>query len=347
MKSSLPLIFFLALLDEAQSLRFLGRVNPSTRELTWPGTGVSFTFTGTSASIGLEAITGTNSVQLQTDNQTIVILDVNGTSISTPAGLSSGTHTVTLRKRSEALYGSIFLGNITTTGTFTADSIPTRKIEVIGDSISVGYGLDGTYPCGNSAAVENNPKTYAALAADALGADYSIVAWSGIGLTRNYASATPDPSPIMPDRWTRYGAQDAKNSYTFPPDRVPDVVVISLGTNDFGYEAGIRDPLDPGVYGNATVSFVKTIQTRYPKAAFFLLTSPMLNDGWPSAADAQKTTQRLALERARDALGGTKVEVVDMPDQGSVVGCDYHPNAETHRRDGAILEEAIRRIMGW
>ena len=51
----------LALTNHAQAVRFLGRVNPATRELTWPGTGVSFTFTGTSATIGLNYVTGKRS----------------------------------------------------------------------------------------------------------------------------------------------------------------------------------------------------------------------------------------------------------------------------------------------
>ena len=157
------------------AVRFLGRVNPATKELSWPGTGVSFTFTGTSATIQLTSVTGTNSVDLIIDGGVpTVISNVAGTFISTPAGLSKGTHVVVLRKRSESQYGSIFIGDITTDGTIVASVAPGRRIEIIGDSISVGYGLDGVLGCTNSAALEDNPKTYEALAADALNADYSV-----------------------------------------------------------------------------------------------------------------------------------------------------------------------------
>lgn len=351
MLSFYPLVLLLALLDDVQAIRFLGRVNPETRELTWPGTGVSFTFTGSSASIGLQAVTGTNSVQLQVDGQTTIISDVAGSSISTPAGLAVGNHTVVLRKRSEALYGTIFIGNITTDGTFGPDAHPKRhqkrKIEFIGDSITVGYGLDGVLPCVNSAALEDNPKTYAALAADDVQADYDVVAWSGIGVTRNYVSSTPDTSPTMPDRWTRYGANDPVNSYTFPASATPDAVVINLGTNDFSYSAGVRPALVPEDYTAAMVKFVKTIKSHYPKATYFLLTSPMLNDGYPSAAEAQKTTQKNALNAAIAQLNGTRISLVDIPAQGSDVGCDYHPNAATHKADSEILVAALKAKLGW
>ena len=113
------------------------------------------------------------------------------------------------------------VGDVTTDGTLGVNAAPVRKIEVIGDSISVGYGLDGTNPCTNTAALEDNPKTYAALAANALGADYRIVAWSGEGLVRNIAT---DTRPLMPELYTRYGANDVDNSYTFPADWTPDAV---------------------------------------------------------------------------------------------------------------------------
>jgi lysophospholipase L1-like esterase len=325
------------------AFRFLGRVNPVTKELTWPGTGISFTFTGSSASIQLTSVTGTNSVDLIIDGgKPTVISNVAGTSISTPAGLSNGKHVVVLRKRSESLYGTIVIGGVTTDGTIGADVAPTRRIEIIGDSISVGYGLDGTNPCTNTAAVENNPKTYGALAAEQLGADYSVVAWSGKGLTRNIGN---DDAIIMPILYTRYGANDADNSYTFPAASAPDAIVINLGTNDFNY-LGSRDPINAATFTAGMVGFVKSIRTHYPNATYFLMTSPMLSDGYPTAADAQHTTLSNAVKAAITQLGG-KVQLVDWLTQGSDVGCDYHPNAATNAAEAPVLAAAIKAALKW
>jgi hypothetical protein len=74
----------------------------------------------------------------------------------------------------------------------------------------------------------------------------------------------------------------------------------------------------------------------------------MLNDGYPSTADAQKTTQKNALEAAAAQLkNSTSIQVVDMPSQGSDVGCDYHPNAATHAEEAEILAVALAKQMGW
>lgn len=339
----------------AGTLRFLGRVNPETRELTWPGTGISFTFVGTSATIHLTEVTGTNSVDIFIDDsQPIVISNVASTSISTPSGLSSGHHTVQLRKRSETLFGTIVVGDVTTDGYMVANPAPAHQIEFVGDSITVGYGLDGTYPCTNTAAVEDNPKTYAAVAANELNADYSVVAWSGKGLVRNYVTATPDTSPTMPELYTRYGANDADNSYTFPSSWMPEVVIINLGTNDFGYiltnasgdPYDARPPLDIATYTNGMVDFVRNIQKHYPMAEFILMSSPMLSDYYPTTGAPQHTTESNALKSAVAQIG-SNAHFVDWPTQGSAVGCDYHPIASTHAAEGAVLASAIKTILGW
>ncbi|PVH91589.1 carbohydrate esterase family 2 protein [Periconia macrospinosa] len=342
---SIFLLLISLTINGAQGERLLGRVNPETRELSWPGTGVAFSFTGSSATINLQRVSGSNSVELTVDGIATVIPSVSGASISTPPGLSNGTHKVVLRKRSEALFGSIFLGNITTVGTFEKDDEVTRKIEFIGDSITVGYGLDGVNPCQNNASVENNPKTYGALTAGALKADYAMIAWSGIGLTRNYPSNSPDPSPIMPVRWTRYNPNDANNSYPFPAAAIPNVVVINLGTNDFSY-VGMRDPLNVDIYIAAMVQFIKDIKVHYPTATFFLVASPMIGDDYP-AGDKTKTVQKKALGTVVKQLNGTDVHLVDWPTQGSDVGCDYHPSAAAHKLGASVVSAAIAEKLGW
>lgn len=333
--------------DRSRSkVRWLGRVNPATKELTWPGTGVSFKFTGTKATIGLTAINGDNSFELLVDNSPATIIpSVNTTSISTPQ-LPRGEHLVTLRRRSETALGTVSIGDITADGALSPAPAPKRQIEYVGDSITVGYGLDGTLPCINNAAVTDNPRTYAALAATALKADYHVVAWSGKGIVRNYASGQNDTSPLMPELWTRYGANDADGSYPFPSSWNPSAVVINLGTNDFGY-LNVREKLDIAAYTQAFVDFVGKVQTKYKRAAFFLLSSPMLNDGYPSAEDAQHTTQVNALKDAISRLNGTKAYFVDWPAQGAAVGCDYHPNAATHAAEGQVLAKAIGAALGW
>ncbi len=330
------------------SVRYLGRVNPATKELSWPGTGVSFAFTGTSATIGIASVSGTNSVDLVIDGGAPILISdfTAGSAITTPAGLANGTHTVVVRRRSEPAYGSLSLGDITTNGKLVATAAaPTRQIDIIGDSITVGYGLDGVLPCTNTAALEDNPKTYGVLAANALNADYSAIAWSGKGLIRNIASSGPVDTVLVPQLYNRYGANDADNSYPFPAAWSPSAVVINLGTNDFSYQ-GLRDPINATAFTAGMVQFVRDIQKHYPRAHFFLLSSPMLSDNWPTAADAQKTTQTNALKAAVAQLGA-QAHFVDWPTQGSDVGCDYHPNAATNAAQGDVLAKAIAAVLGW
>jgi hypothetical protein len=335
----------LTVLDSVQAVRFLGRVSPATKELTWSGTGVSFTFSGTSASIELEGISGSNSAELIVDGTSTFLPSVSGSSISTPS-LPNGTHTVTLLKSSEALFGSLTIGNITTTGTLGPDPpLPPHHIEIIGDSITSAYGIGAPLPCTNTAALEIISESYSVLAATALNASYSIISWSGIGIIRNYASGQVDTSPIMPERYTKYGANDASGSYTFPASAAPDAVVINLGTNDFGHN-NVRPRLSGTEYAAAMTKFIRFIQSSYKNdPAFFLLTSPMLGDDYP-AGEMVKSVQRSALQDMAKAIA-EKVYVVEWPTQGADVGCDYHPTPGTQKVGADVLVQGIRGALGW
>lgn len=83
---------------------------------------------------------------------------------------------------------------------------PARRIEVIGDSITCGYGVDGADQyCPFSAATENHYRTYAAIAARDLGADLATLAWSGT--TGHRASASSRWRAPTSTTQSRMGAQ--------------------------------------------------------------------------------------------------------------------------------------------
>lgn len=334
--------------------RYLGRVDPATKRLTWPATGIAFSFTGTSASVPITSISGANAIVVVVDGVATATDNVNGTSISTGT-LAEGVHTVEIRKKSEAQFGSITIGDPVTSGTFCSIEQPTKRIEIVGDSISVGYGIAGTFPCVNSAALEDATLTYGALTAANISADYSIVAWSGKGIIRNYVTATgDDDQPVVPELWTRYEADGPDDSYDF---QTPvDIVVVNLGTNDFGFTSyyangtafQARPLLDTTDYTNALIKFGQQIQDKYADVELFITTSPLISDGYPPADPEQKSRQLEAVTTAVSELGD-KAHVVDFPAQDSSdnnIGCDYHPSKLTAERDAAILTEAIEAVIG-
>lgn len=113
-------------------------------------------------------------------------------------------------------------------------------IEFVGDSITCGYGVDAKDQNENfKTLTENFSKTYAYLAAQALDADYSVVAFSGHGIISGYSGdGTKNAEGTLPKYYTKLGRNE-----NYPGDwdfenHQPDFVVINLGTNDNTYVKG-------------------------------------------------------------------------------------------------------------
>jgi hypothetical protein len=64
-----------------------------------------------------------------------------------------------------------------------------RKMIVIGDSINIGYGVEGEDPCPYSVDTENVLHAYGYLTATRLSSLVDVIAWSGRGVVRNYGEA--------------------------------------------------------------------------------------------------------------------------------------------------------------
>src|SRR5258708_928982 len=191
---------------------------------------------------------------------------------SIASGLGAGAHQVLVLRGDEAFdQPSQFLGFDFGPGgqLLPPPAAAPHRIEVIGDSISAGFGNE----CANaqeqfSPATENEYIAYGPPTARSLNADIHVVAWSGKGMYRNLDGTTAETMPIL---WQRTIPTD-KTSRWDPSRWVPDAVVINLGTNDYGASG-----VDPSTEYQATyLQFVSQLRSAYPGAMLFCAVGPML-----------------------------------------------------------------------
>lgn len=135
-------------------------------------------------------------------------------------------------------------------------AMPKRRLEIIGDSITAGYGTSSLEPCFNSIWSEDYSLTYAHHLCANLSAACMVEAWSGMGMYCNhgapcqvgtcmgqaYGQSTVIASFVkvclsvclsqdaaMPDRWSdSLGGSHGLYPWDFEKF-IPDAVVINLG----------------------------------------------------------------------------------------------------------------------
>jgi hypothetical protein len=293
--------------------------------------------------------------------------------------LSDTDHTVVVTKRTEASVGySSFLGFSFGGHILPPPSVPAHKIEIIGDSISAGAGMEavsGSPQCNETFGepYQNGYLSYGAVAARALNAEWHITAVSGIGLIQNYSQsydARPMPQvydllnveqngPAGDPSHTADQLSAAKISPLWDTTKfMPEAVVIGLGTNDFSPGDGVAPPtgtaiparmkLAPADFATRYEAFIEQLRSYYPDADYFCLSSPLLGDGYPTSAETYATDLNTALADMATYYSGksdTKVHTV-MIDKIVALGCG-HPNVAQQAAAGAQLQHAISAALGW
>ena len=217
-----------------------------------------------------------------------------------------------------------------------ADTAPQHRLEVIGDSISTGYGNESHSKEEHfSPLTQNAYFTYGDITARALGADYVCVAWSGRCMW---------PKNTIPELYDRTLPQDKASVWDFAK-WTPDVVVINLATNDF---AG--GPPDEAGWTQGYEAFISRVRKHYPHAEIYCAVGPMMGD-WGKGKPL--TTVRLYLARIiadEQAAGDTKVHFIEFPGQDIAkngVGADWHPTVKTHEAMAQQLTAVIRKDLHW
>lgn len=322
-------------------VRFVGRVDtsdPSVARFAWSGTGVVARFTGNYVGVTLG---GTQQYTVVIDGVAQPKLVSSGGHHVLATGLPWREHRVEIYRRLEAAQGeSEFHGFDFGAGRLLSPPrAAQRRIEIIGDSNSCGYGNEGAGPsCPFTPDTENHYLSYGAIAARSLGAELSTLCWSGKGVVCNYGDGPEsciDPLPVFLDRTL---PERADSSWDHSRAQ-PHAVVINLGAND------ISTSIDPtqAELEAGYVQLLERTRERYPAALVLATLGPMR----PERAFLREYLQGAV--QLRVEAGDSNVMWVDLPETDPLngFGCDGHPSLRTHE----ILAEELARVLeselGW
>lgn len=253
---------------------------------------------------------------------------------------SPRTATVEVIHLSEALQGKVGVGSITIDSAATNPIEPTPSrdfsIEFIGDSITCGYGVEGTNaeePF--STKTENFMKSYAYLAARALEADYSAVCYSGYGVLSGWsANGERNEKMLLPPL---YGlvAEGVEQPWDFATHTY-DVVVINLGTNDTTYTGSNEGRMEE--FERAYTEFLTTVRKHNPQSYIICTMGTMGGEElYPYIEHAVETFKQ---EAGDDRVMSYLSDPIDVEKDGS--GANGHPNVISQQKAADQLVSVIR-----
>ncbi|MHB8635340.1 MAG: SGNH/GDSL hydrolase family protein [Fimbriimonadaceae bacterium] len=243
--------------------------------------------------------------------------------------------TVELVKRTEAFVGTTRFRGFELIGPAPLTPMTVRRhLEVVGDSITCGYGNEGANQNEHfKPATENAYMSYASIAARLVDADVSIIAWSGRKMW---------PDNTMPDIYDMILPPQAIPAYDFRGP-APQAVVINLATNDFGP----GNP-DEGKWTAAYEAFIRRIWGHYPKALVYCATGSMMSDAYPPGRKPLSTLVGY-LQRMIARMNDKRLRLIQFEPQKmeNGLGADWHPSVKTDEIMGGQLAEQLKRDLGW
>jgi len=252
------------------------------------------------------------------------------------AGLSAAPHTVTLYYVQDpitfswpqlpAAGASLTALAFSTDGAFLAPppELP-RRLLFIGDSITAGNQINAT------SCADDHSGTYERHLCDALGANCTTLAISGIGLYANCAALAA--LPTMPALARRALVGDAASAWDDALFR-PDGVFVALGTNDQG-GGHAQDAAWVSAFTAAYADFLVALAAAHGRVPLFLVVGPITHDYFPWVA--------AAADAARARGVGTTVVL----NATTAVDRCGHPDYDAHAAIAASALPVVRQALGW
>ena len=287
--------------------------------------------------------------RLDQDGKQIAVFVTDARSVKKVKVAGDGkSHSYRLVKISESNPGGVKVYNIALDagGVFKEPPKPSsRRIEFIGDSFTVGYGVEGQVgdPDENVFVATNASKSYAFLLADSYKADFQVNAFSGRGVVRNYDNIVPQwPVPRLyqftvpgeaPSDIAQ-GKDSTRLMYDFGQFH-PQVVVVFLGINDF---QGNPPYGDKAAFKNSYRQLLAKLRGLHPGVKFLLVSTKV----WPNN-DLTPTVKAIFDEET--ALGHKDLDFVEVFTENTAL--HGHPNEHSQQDLANTLRTIIGRLGRW
>ena len=254
-------------------------------------------------------------------------------------------HDVEVYKETEAKNGAIEIGGIEATGLDTFSFNPTHRIEFIGNSITAGMSADlSTIPCGQGKWYDqhNAYDSFGPIVSRKLNCDYTLAAYSGLGMYRNWATDFPVMKDVYESVMLEPDPASARYDYN---SFSPDVIVMCVGANDLSDGDGTtpRAPFDSTQFISAYISFIQNIHQHHPQAKFLLLNGPVNSPEKDSIFKACLTSIKAKCEKQITGLQPVRLYFFPLINP---LGCGGHPDlvqqADMAKQVEPVLAEMLQ-----
>jgi lysophospholipase L1-like esterase len=312
----------------------------------YPGVTLRVAFEGASLSMRASSTTGKSRLAVLVDDAppVTVRLPQQENEVTLVEGLGDGPHHVDIVHRTETWQGIVRVSGfrLGAEGRWLAPRAwPERRLMFIGDSVTSGEGAGRGTECSDDAAVGADAySSYGMRLARALEAQVHLVSYGGRGLLRDWQGKADVLN--APQFFQLSIAEESPKVLWNHASYRPDLVVVSLGTNDFNRELGPAPKRADWL--TAELAFVRSLRALYPNARIILTEGAMLGDDDPKRRD--RSTLRSYLEDVARQLGDDGVRFVPST-QYPGDACNAHPTGEQHAAMAADLEPAAREMLGW
>lgn len=343
-----------------KNVKLLGRTESYGDKLlcSLSGTGFEFSFSGKSFTI---SVSGGNAAADMPDNaenfarfavyinderKADMLMDEKEKSYSWSSNEET-TCTVRFIKLSECAMSAGLCVALSAEGEVKPTAQKALKIEIIGDSITCGYGVDDPVAEHHfKTSTEDFTKSYAYIAAKLSDADYSAFSISGYGIISGYTTEeVPLTEQLLPPYYEAVGFSHAdfvngKKPQEIPWDFsrfVPDIIVINLGTNDASYCKSIPERCE--TYVAEYINFLKVVRKNNPEAKILCSLGVMDNT---LCGYVEKAAEAFSAETKDDRIYTMRFSTQD----GSLgYGADWHPSEATQKIASEELAAKIKEIM--